>query len=169
MNVNFIKNELFLLSVMGAFQHNKIYKEDINDLEKVKFRNNLKDLLFNIDNLYRKKVTEDGHLSNLDKLKLDIESNNKKILKEGAISFGTVQKILNLYLKYLWSIDLIKEPPHCPIDRIILNKLKDYSTSWTKMDKLTYVDVMAKIKNASGIKSIAQWELNVFNRRSEKI
>jgi len=86
-------------------------------------------------------------------------------LLEGRISFGTVQKILNLYLKYLWSINLIVEPPHCPIDSIILSHLNDYVTRWTKMNKEKYVRIINKINLTRGDKSIAEWELSVFSRR----
>ena len=71
----------------------------------------------------------------------------------------------NLYLKYLWCIDIICEPPHCPIDKIILNKLKDYKTSWTKMNKDDYIRAIKKINFVRGKESIAQWELREFSRR----
>lgn len=165
MKNNFIKHELFILTLMGAFQHNKIYAENVSEVDKMKFRKYLELSLNKITDIYKQKVSENDHLRCLDELKFSIEKTHKNILFNGQISFGTVQKILNLYLKYLWSISLIAEPPHCPIDSIILSRLHDYSTKWTKIEKETYINIIEKIKKIINNKSIAEWELIEFNRR----
>jgi hypothetical protein len=36
---------------------------------------------------------------------------------------GLAQKALNLYLKYLWCLGEIHEPPHCPLDSIVLGQV----------------------------------------------
>lgn len=52
------------------------------------------------------------------------------------------------------------------IDRMILNRIGDYNISWTKMDKISYPQVIEKIKLIKKVRvSIAEWELNIFNRR----
>ena len=165
MKENFIKNEIFILTIMGAFGHNKIYINGITEENKVKFRESLKQLLMEIENKYKNSIGEKEHLNILVKIRKNIETQNKNILNGKTISFGTVQKLLNLYLKYLWCIDIICEPPHCPIDKIILNKLKDYKTSWTKMNKDDYIRAIKKINFVRGKESIAQWELREFSRR----
>jgi hypothetical protein len=63
---------------------------------------------------------------------------------KGKINFGIAQKMLNLYLKYMWSLGNIQEPPHFPVDRIIQIKLirtsqttRDYPIkieAWTQFD-----------------------------------
>ncbi len=165
MKIDFIKHEVFILTIMGAFQHNKIYGENVNVANKIKFRKSL-ELLLNIKaEAYKKMVSESNHLMHLDELKSSLELAHKDILLDEFISFGTVQKILNLYLKYLWSIDLIVEPPHCPIDSIILNRLNDFTTRWTKMNKNVYINTIEKIKLISEKRSIAEWELLEFSRR----
>jgi len=83
------------------------------------------------------------------------------------LRIGISQKLINLFLKHLWCLDLINEPPHCPIDgkiKILLsqqfnvNGLRD----WTEFDSIDdykkYFEVISKVKNND--LSIAQWELN---------
>ena len=89
--------------------------------------------------------------------------------------YGIAQKLLNLYLKYLWCIKLIHTPPHCPIDRIIINKLK-LKCNWTQInDEKYYRRIIEKIKKTikldevhSPNESIAEWELKVYSRRNLK-
>ena len=89
-------------------------------------------------------------------------------MNSGEIKLGTVQKLLNLYLKYLWVLDYIPEPPHCPIDRGILEELrktnKNLPTSWTKINKEEeYKNCIEEINKIRGKKSIACWELEFWN------
>jgi len=92
-----------------------------------------------------------------------------KVLGDAGYKLGVAQKLLNLLLKYLWSLGWIKEPPHCPVDRIILGKtaLRD-QLNWTQMVRQEdYVRAMEAIRrkaDAEGL-SIAHWELKNFARR----
>ena len=162
---DFIKNEIFIMTILAAFGRNNIYKDNVAENDKIQFRNDIKSLLVKLEDKYKNKVTECEHLTILERLKKDIENKGKNTLKGLSISFGTVQKILNLYLKYLWCLGFIAEPPNCPIDRIILNKIKDYKTSWTKMSQKEYRDAMDKIRSIKGERSIAEWELDEFRRK----
>ena len=150
---------------MAAFAHNKVYKDNVAENEKMQFRSDIKSFLIKLEDKYKNKITESEHLVILNKLKKDIENVGRVILNGSLISFGTVQKILNLYLKYLWCLGSIAEPPNCPIDRIILNKVKDYKTTWTKMGEKEYCIAIAKIKSVKGDRSIAEWELGEFKRK----
>jgi len=101
-------------------------------------------------------------------LKTRIDSKFPNILNCGEITLGVVQKILNLYLKYQWSLGNIPEPPNCPFDRIIIEKLKIKPTpSWTTLNcPKDYLYLVERAKDIAGKKSIAQWELEAFSRRS---
>ena len=46
------------------------------------------------------------------------------VLGQLSYKYGIAQKFINLSLKYHWCLDLIQEPPHCPIDSTIINKTK---------------------------------------------
>ena len=63
---------------------------------------------------------------------------------------------------------MVAEPPHCPVDRVIINKTKlRNQVSWTQMTSIDeYTEVISAIReksDASGC-SLSQWELAVFDR-----
>ena len=83
--------------------------------------------------------------------------------------FGVAQKLLNVYLKYQWCSGWISEPPHCPIDRTILAKLKlENRFIWTTMKESDYRAAIDELKGVAlqGGLSPARWELNEFRRSS---
>ena len=68
-------------------------------------------------------------------------------------------------------MEMIKKPIHCPIDSIVIKKLKPQKsdTYWTELDcieeyrnYISAINILAKSQNTS----IAEWELDVWNRRS---
>lgn len=72
-------------------------------------------------------------------------------------------------LKYHWRLGRIKEPPHCPVDSIIINKTEFRGTlKWTEITRREeYRGVMAeidKLAKKDGL-SIAMWELKNYARR----
>ncbi len=170
MKQEFIKREILLLTIAGAFSRNKIYRENVDDEEKKTFKIKIGEYLDRFLLEYKNKVNEDSHCSNLNELE-SLINENSKILHGGSISFGTVQKLLNLYLKYLWCLDEIQEPPHCPIDSIVLKMIEGESqTRWTKMDEGDYQRIISKLKdnkakNKKSEDSIAKWELREFSGR----
>lgn len=162
----FIKSQIFYLTIMGAFGRNNIYKDNVIEKDKKQFREYIKSLLESLEDEYKNEVAKDKHLANLDKLKRSIENKGKNTFKKSLISFGTVQKLLNLYLKYLWCIGLIHKPPNCPIDKTILDNI-GYDINWTKMDRKQYRNAIKKIDLKKGERSIAEWELNFWNNYLE--
>ena len=94
--------------------------------------------------------------------------NNKKI----RFNVGHSQKLINLLLKYYWCSGWLKnEPPHCPIDRIILSRAKIKNAgeipAWTKINEIKdYKKYIREIKKVAEPKSLAMWELEAFNRRN---
>ena len=74
--------------------------------------------------------------------------------------------------KYYWCAGYIKEPPHLPIDRINLKKAgikgKDM-VNWTEIEEpQVYINLINKIKEKTSGQSLAQWEVDNWNRRSYK-
>jgi hypothetical protein len=57
----------------------------------------------------------------------------KTSLGELGYKYGVAQKLLNLFLKYLWCLGTIAEPPHCPVDRIIIGKTCYKDKNWTEI------------------------------------
>jgi hypothetical protein len=118
------------------------------------------------DNCYQTNCSEASHLDNIGELvalfnKHDIAGRNK---------YGSAQKLLNVYLKYLWCFRLINDPPpHCPVDRIIISKTNlANKVNWTEIaNQEEYMMVINEISSkakASDI-SIAQWELENYSPR----
>ena len=85
------------------------------------------------------------------------------------MKFGHAQKALNLYLKYRWCLDQAQEPPHFPIDSIILKKVPGFERfRWTRMEsEEEYKEIISaarKQAQKSGL-SLARWELKEYKRR----
>jgi hypothetical protein len=173
MKNKFIENELWYLSLAGAFQRNSVYSENIDDQngkKKEAFKKKLKENIVEITQKYHVFVSDEEHVGNMSTL---IELNNDEILKDGKLTFGTVQKLLNLYLKYMWCTDRLAHiPPHCPVDSIILKNSKLYKyKSWTRLNcKDEYMLYITDLRERASEKNLhlAEWELGVFNRRAEK-
>ncbi len=92
-----------------------------------------------------------------------------QILKSNRFRIGTAQKILNLYLKYLWVLGWIPEPLHCPFDSIVITELGlDPGIKFTKFDSgedYRRLVTMAAQNAKDAELSIAQWELKLWNQR----
>lgn len=89
------------------------------------------------------------------------------ILKNGTYKYGVAQKLLNLALKYYWCLGYIPEPPHCPVDRIIIDKTQlKGKVNWTEIeDEHEYRQVIEAVRKIAGTESLARWELLNYGRR----
>ena len=162
MKSNFIINELWQLSIAGAFQRAGIYRPEASEEAKNKFKRELKeDLESFIAEQYFKPCTEEQHLKNIEKLS-EHTKDYADILKGGQLNIGVSQKVLNLFLKYVWCLKLIPTPPHFPVERsnqIVLNeKAKSLGLSttpllpWTQIESiqeyLTVIDLAKRVQQA---------------------
>jgi hypothetical protein len=165
----FINNEIWILTFGGAFQRSGLYAPSVSEINKSKFRTSIKIKINSLVNSEYKEgsVSSDKHINNLIELKKWINTNHAEVLNNGSIKLGIVQKLLNLNLKYQWCLGLIKTPPHCPFDRIIISKMKlPTPPAWTKLDSVAEYKML--VKEALVLarnKTIAEWELDVFSRR----
>ena len=168
---DFINEEIWILTFGGAFQRSGVYGDiSLEDPRRVLFREDIKhyveEIIFPQYENYL--VDEDAHIKNI----LNFSEWSKEyceIINGGYLKMGISQKLINLYLKYQWCLGNIQQPPHCPFDRIIIQKL-GYSPipSWTKLDsEKEYREFASKAKKIADMsnKSIAEWELSVFQRR----
>ena len=182
MKSEYIINELWILSIAGAFQRANIYAPNSLKASKKAFKKDLKIYLEQlIKDQYYNEVNELTHIANIHALS-DYSKKFDTLLKNGKLNFGVSQKILNLFLKYIWCLKLIPMPPHFPVDRLIQVKLnkkaKDNSfetriiVPWTQLeDDSEYLEIIIlakKIKNADkkyANMSLAEMELALFSRR----
>ena len=117
---------------------------------------------------YETLVTESQHERNILLLCSHGSDVGLGLLGPHGYKVGVAQKLLNLQLKYLWCLGVIPEPPHCPIDRVIISKtpLRDV-VAWTNITCIdTYRDVIRAVRvlaDRAGL-SIANWELQTYDR-----
>lgn len=166
----FITSEFWILSWNASVQRANIYAvPDVSNTRK-KFRDSVIDYAeTKLISEYYDPVTESRHLQSILSLSDYGTQSGHCMLGSDGYRIGIAQKLLNLQLKYLWCLSLIPEPPHCPIDRIILGKtaLKD-SMKWTKISTIEEyqraIDAVRPLAESLGL-SIAEWELQVYDRR----
>nr|WP_320038510.1 hypothetical protein [uncultured Bacteroides sp.] len=171
MKKEFIFGEVWMLTVSAAFQRANIYKSDYDKDEKKVFKEKLKELIIQKSEEYNYRViSEADHIKNIEDI-ITFSANYPNVLRGGKLNFGICQKLLNLYLKYLWCLGLLKfAPPHFPVDRKIQIDLGITNPcSWTAMsDKSEYLNVIEIARKAlpkhPGINNIAELELKLFKR-----
>jgi hypothetical protein len=170
MKETFLKNEIWSLTIAGAFQRAYVYSSFATDQTKDKFKFALFNFIDTKSKEYFSEVSEKVHLNNIQSVSAFSEGYGD-ILKDGKLNFGVSQKLLNLYLKYLWCLNILQiPPPHFPVDRIIQGELKWKDTSsWTKMDNdteyLKIIEYAKQVAAEKGFESIADLELNLFSQR----
>lgn len=163
----FINNEILTLIILGGLGRGSVYPTGIQENDKVGFKIFLRKQLYQYGKKYRNNVSEKDHIANIKQITQEITNRYSKILKDNKFRIGTAQKLLNLYLKYLWVLDEIPEPPHCPFDRKIIEKL-GLDINWTKLDSID--DYRKMIERARNIArdnnlSIAGWELKAWSEK----
>lgn len=168
---SFINEEIWILTFGGAFQRSGVYGDiGTEDPRRMIFRDDIKHYVEEVilPQYQNSLIDEDTHIKNILKFS-EWSKEHSKIINGGYLKMGISQKLINLYLKYQWCLGNIQQPPHCPFDRIIIQKL-GYNPipSWTKLDsEKEYREFVSKAKKIADMsnKSIAEWELSVFQRR----
>lgn len=174
----FLVSELLVTTISSGLQtRNKNFPIYSNKSIPPEASNNLKNdlkefLLLTLEQF--PSCHENDHFSNIIKLSNDISEKHSKILHNGRFRIGISQKVINLFLKYIWAAGKIGMPFHCPFDSIIKDALlKGYSErltlmDWTSLDGIEeykkYVS-LARIIASEKRLSIAEWELNNWRRR----
>jgi len=164
----FIQEEIWMLTFNAAFQRANVFKPELTPKEeqdKTDLKTFIKgDMDMIILPSYNNSVTDKHHIENI----ISIQERSKDyshILQNGKFSFGVCQKILNLYLKYLWCLDMVKfTPPHFPVDRIIQKELGiKYPVAWTTdMDEEKYMEIInhsRSLLSKYNVQNIAELEL----------
>ncbi len=183
MKNRFLRNEMWMLSLQGGFQRAYCYNLSTKDIEarKVVFKKSLRAHID--DNLlpqYSQEISDERHMANIRSI-IELSQQYAEIFSKGMINFGISQKILNLYLKYLWVAGVIPTPPHFPVDRIIQEKLRIRDLQpWTQFElgdgkyeavieaarAILYERKLKKTELADeAFNSLAELELHLFDRR----
>jgi hypothetical protein len=164
--LKFLRRELLSSSWSASVQHNPTYLKSAEQVTIGKFRDAMFSyLLSQIEPLYQGQITDEQHFINIEALMKYAEEKGRSVLMGGKYKAANAQKLLNLYLKYLWCAGLVETPPHCPVDSIILAKAKIHGKSWTKMLSVDdYREVISLLKKVVNV-PLAPWELQVYSRR----
>ena len=173
----FIDSELIADSIHAAFQRGNIYHTTAKDSDRQKLRTCLANLLCDYRQQYAQTVLPETHKENIQHICDELTTKFGSFLCDKRFRIGTAQKALNLYLKYMWCLDRVSIPPHCPFDGIIINMLslpaKYAHIQWTKLKTLGEYQALvdaAEIKmRAENYSSLAEWELEVYERRGTKV
>ena len=169
MKERFLNNEFWTLTFGAAFQRANIYKDNISDKAKGDFKLQTRAFVEKslLSHYFEKEVNDDLHIDNINKLSCFTEQFSE-ILQNGKLNFGVSQKMLNLYLKYLWCHNKISEPPHFPVDRRIQENIGFKPiVSWTQFtDSIDYMRIINFVRNINDEHpTIAEYELDHFERR----
>jgi hypothetical protein len=133
---------------------------------RAEFRNSLATLVQLYSVQYLVGVDEAKHLANIEAISNEMSDRFGPILRGGRFRIGIAQKVLNLYIKYLWCAnDNFPLPPHCPVDRIILQAAGN-NGAWTRLDSIgeynKWIKGIRKIASENRL-SVAEWELLCWN------
>jgi len=162
----YINNEILTLTIFGGLGRGyPVYKEGTQDKSKNDLKNFLRKELTQYGRNYKNGAHENHHIKNIERFTQAITRKYHEILKDNQFRIGRAQKLLNLYLKYLWVLDMISEPPHCPFDNKIISEL-GLNIKWTKLNSMEdYKELVKKAKKMAKNKnlSIAEWELKMWN------
>lgn len=169
----FIAGELGTMAWAASVQRARVYKPGVKpDSKEVKaFRHDVAThVATQLLPMYRTRCEEEQHYGNIEDLIVHASKAGANVLPPHAYKYGVAQKLLNLCLKYHWCVGRIEEePPHCPIDRIVIEKTSFRGKlNWTDIrSREQYAAVIgeiAKLARAENL-SIAAWELRHYRRR----
>src|SRR6266508_3098683 len=132
----FLRDELFSMTLMATVQRGRVYRSGTTENARKAFQQELRRQLETITAPYRTKQSEEAHVNNIVALAASLSASHGDILYEGRFRIASAQKALNLFLKYLWCLGDVAEPPHCPFDFQIIKMLPaDKRCNWTRLDK----------------------------------
>jgi len=159
----FILGEIIMLSINAGLQRSCTYinqNENDHKLVRKEIEKFLKEKIFN-------KLSEEQLINYIQELSNTISSSYGNFLLNNRFRIGISQKIINLFIKYIWTLGWIEDEPfHCPIDSNVLENLNQIKESWINCDSIEkYKEWINEInkKAKKDQKSIAIWELDMFN------
>jgi hypothetical protein len=165
----FLHDEVFYLTFLAVVQRGKVYAPGTTRTGEL--RQALRDYLDRMAKVYKVPITEEAHLEYIVSLKRQVSASGGALYDERKFRIGSAQKALNLFLKYLWCLGEIPEPPHCPFDRRVIEHLpKEVRCSWVDCDDIEHYKrwvAAAREEAKKGSLSLAQWELCTFNKEWE--
>jgi len=171
--IDFLRYEVSILTLKAALSTRAgglpIYSNACRDHRRAPIRNALRNELQGVEDAYSYgHVSHNDHCDYIEDLADRISNQHAESLHEGRFRYGIAQKLVNLHLKYLWSLGLIEEPPHCPLDGIVRD-LANLDYDWITSDsREEYEEAIALLNELANPRSLAVWELQEFRRREQE-
>jgi hypothetical protein len=151
-------------AIKSALGHNKTYHGGTDDPLRPRFRSALANIMRKEAQVYLQAVSDDQHCAVIRTISDSLSQSFSHGLVGGRFRYGTSQKALNLYLKFLWRLGKIPTPPHCPVDRIVLAN-GGIDAVWTKSDcEAEYIRWIETLRRRARPLSLADWEYQVWLR-----
>ncbi len=152
----------------SSFQRGNVYAANATNEQKRAFQDDFRRRLWELAYRYAQPVSEEDHIRTIEAFADQLSESHPDALANGRLRIGTAQKAVNLFLKFLWSIDLIPEPPHCPIDRNVLTELGE-ERNWTELDDIReYRRIIGAIRQHAEQQSPPVWEYDLWNRNAQE-
>lgn len=158
------RDEAMRNSLRAAVQHNPVYStRSLSDHKTV--RREWASLIRKAAEAYGHPVSDADHCATIKGISDDLSRSVGQHLRGGKLTFGTSQKALNLYLKFVWRLGDIGPPPHCPVDGTVLRKLR-LPGAWTKCDSQEeYMAWITAARRAANSRTLAEWEYALWSRQ----
>jgi len=172
-NFNRTIEKALVESIKVSVGRNSTYSTDIENSIKKQIHIFWKDKLKDYSKKYKENVSREVYINDVLTLKQNMNEkfpncfNHPKYKNDKGFRIAHAQKSLSVYLKHLWCLDLINEPPMCPIDNIILTKigLKYPQNTWghlnNKDEFLGKSKGIVDFANRDNL-SVCMWELFNF-------
>ncbi len=152
-------------SINSALQRNKVYRNDEDCEGRAEFRKEWATLIRGESQPYcqpAQPISDSQHCAAIGRIAEALSLAFGPYLNNGRLRYGTSQRAFNLYLKYLWRMGKAAMPPHCPVDRVVLDEA-GIDGCWTRCDsEQEYMQWINKIREKT---SLARWEYDVWLRR----
>ena len=169
---SYLVSELGILAWGASVQRAPLYAVNLRQgsKESIIFRGHVTEFVSaKLLPQYKNLVGEPEHYKNIDHLIKFANTKGMGVLGPNGYKYGVAQKFLNLTLKYHWCLGLAEEPPHCPVDRIVIDKTKfKGKVNWTEIvEAAEYKKIISEVHDLAkkeGL-SIAMWELKCYSRR----
>lgn len=139
------------------------YAADATSEERENVRIWLRKQLIAVGKHYQSRnLNEAEHLEQIRRFAADVTMIHGHLLHGGKFRFGVAQKLMNLYLKYLWSAGVVKLLHHCPLDGLIASE-SGIGYEWTTSDsESAYTGAISKLRAYVGGEPLPTWEVRIF-------
>jgi len=151
-------------ALQAALQHNKTYRTGSDYRTRDVFRTDWAKFIVEEAQRYAQPVSDVQHCEAIQRISDSLRGRFGQLLSDGHLRFGTSQKALNLYLKFLWRLKKAPTPPHCPVDSIVLHA-GGINGKWTKCDSVEqYMGWIDTLRAKAKPLCLAEWEHGIWLR-----